>query len=97
MAFTHATRVRVPAWERDDMAEWLRRWPAKPLCIARVSSNLTVVVRSYGVVVALRTLNPATRVQTPVRPFLRKANKKMIFRIFSVFSSIAQLVREHGC
>ena len=23
----------------DSLAEWLRRWPAKPLCIARIGSN----------------------------------------------------------
>ena len=27
----------------DNVSEWLRRWPAKPLCIARESSNLSVV------------------------------------------------------
>ena len=28
----------------DTLAEWLRRWPAKPLCSARVGSNPTGVV-----------------------------------------------------
>ena len=27
----------------DNLAEWLRRWPAKPLCFAREGSNPSVV------------------------------------------------------
>ena len=30
--------------ENDTLAEWLRRWPAKPMGFPRVSSNLTGVV-----------------------------------------------------
>ncbi len=30
--------------DQDDLAEWLRRWPAKPLCFAREGSNPSVVV-----------------------------------------------------
>ena len=29
----------------DEVAEWLRRWTANPLCSARVGSNPTLVVR----------------------------------------------------
>jgi hypothetical protein len=69
VAFTHATRVRVPAWELDDMAEGLRRWPAKPLCIARVSSNLTVVVRSYGVEVSTQDFESCDLGSNPGKTF----------------------------
>ena len=31
-------------YNQDDLAEWLRRWPAKPLCFAREGSNPSVVV-----------------------------------------------------
>ena len=40
------------------MAEWLRRWPAKPLCIARVGSNPTgVAFFKFPVLRKLQTLN----------------------------------------
>ena len=29
---------------KDEVAEWLRRWTANPLCFARVGSNPTLVV-----------------------------------------------------
>ena len=32
-----------PVCRRDHLAEWLRRCPAKALCYARESSNLSVV------------------------------------------------------
>ena len=35
--------VRKKLRTQDTLAEWLRRWPAKPLCSARVGSNPTGV------------------------------------------------------
>ena len=35
------------AVRHGNLAEWLRRWPAKPMCSARVSSNLTVVGQCF--------------------------------------------------
>ena len=35
----------------DNVSEWLRRWPAKPLCIARESSNLSVVAFLFSATV----------------------------------------------
>ena len=32
------------SFESDEVAEWLRRWTANPLCLARVCSNLILVV-----------------------------------------------------
>ena len=31
--------VCICSIEQATLAEWLRRWPAKPLCIARAGSN----------------------------------------------------------
>ena len=56
----------------DTLAEWLRRWPAKPLGSARASSNLVGVVCINLVLwcswLSLWTLNPATRVRIPEEP-----------------------------
>ena len=41
--------VRTPC---DNLAEWLRRLPAKQLCVARESSNLSNVVWLGGVMLA---------------------------------------------
>ncbi len=32
--------------EADEVAEWLRRWTANPLCSARMGSNPILVVKS---------------------------------------------------
>jgi hypothetical protein len=34
-------------YQSDDLAEWLRRWPAKPLGYAREGSNPSVVAIFY--------------------------------------------------
>ena len=34
--------------ERDEVAEWLRRWTANPLCSARVGSNPIFVGKLYS-------------------------------------------------
>ena len=31
----------------DEVAEWLRRWTANPMCSARVGSNPILVVKSF--------------------------------------------------
>ena len=33
---------------QDEVAEWLRRWTANPMCSARVGSNPILVVNFYS-------------------------------------------------
>ena len=33
----------MPCWSEDEVAEWLRRWTANPMCSARVGSNPILV------------------------------------------------------
>ena len=47
--------------ELDTVAEWLRRWPAKPLCVARESSNLSGVADQHR---TIRGSNPRTCIKS---------------------------------
>lgn len=35
--------VKRPSLQADEVAEWLRRWTANPMCYARVGSNPILV------------------------------------------------------
>ena len=41
---TYQQIEKVKNEESDEVAEWLRRWTAKPMCSARVGSNPILVV-----------------------------------------------------
>ena len=47
VVFSHSAHQLVIGGRADEVAEWLRRWTANPLCSARVGSNPILVGRSF--------------------------------------------------
>ena len=45
---TMTPQLRAFLQADDEVAEWLRRWTANPMCSARVGSNPILVVEFFG-------------------------------------------------
>ena len=45
------TRMNKVPHSSDEVAEWLRRWTANPMCSARVGSNPILVVIFWGALI----------------------------------------------
>jgi hypothetical protein len=47
--FFQTRLANLPIFRMDEVAEWLRRWTANPMCSARVGSNPILVGRFIAV------------------------------------------------
>ncbi len=66
--------------EEDEVAEWLRRWTANPLCSARMGSNPIPVVKSYWTVTKAVVAREKNSVCFKLNIFLLRSITRLNFK-----------------
>ncbi len=66
--------------DQDEVAEWLRRWTANPLCSARMGSNPIPVVKSYWTVTKAVVAREKNSVCFKLNIFLLRSITRLNFK-----------------